>query len=311
MSWIKLTLWYLKEFLFENVIIKFIVWIWTGYMTAVYIWNEELFHIIVILFIIDWVLWTMKAIKHSLFTSHWFFRWIYKVLALSILLYLWYSLDTVLPYDFALSLMFAFIVITDVSSILENLEDIWVEVPSFLRRALSIHKHKIFTDQVRKITWYDISNKYLDDLNQLDVYINNIPNPVAKKLFKVKIIYLRRIISQLIDKEIHDIKTFKFQIDLLFKNVGWELERAIKGSWEAQECIDKFWESHSERFKQLVWEIDLIVNWYIDNEDISEEEYKQIKDNILQTIIRVVYRNISDKFKEPKDCTKLCNITKN
>ena len=52
---------YIKATLINNFIIKFIWWMIAWYISMVYTWNEELFKIIIVLFVIDWILWVLKA----------------------------------------------------------------------------------------------------------------------------------------------------------------------------------------------------------------------------------------------------------
>lgn len=301
------TIAYFKTIFWNNIATKFFSWIISWYCASVYAWNEALFQIFITLFLIDWFLWTIKVMKHKIFTSRWFFKWIYKLLSYGILLYLWSSLDMVLPsmpmnMTF-IGLMFWFIAITEISSILENLEDLWFEVPSFLRRVLSIHREKFFTDQVKKITWYDIWNKYLDDLNKIEVFIDGIKNDEVKKLFKIKIVYFRRIVMELCEYEISDLPTFKIKLDLLFKHVWAQLEVAINNSKAGDKCKKEFMKSHDERFKQLLWELTEILD--IDKKiELKEERLKIIKSNVIQSIIRIIYKNVADKYDIPEECCK-------
>ena len=308
--WLGVTIAYFKTIFWNNILTKIWSWLISWYCASVYAWNEALFQIFITLFLIDWFLWTIKVMKHKIFTSRWFFRGIYKLLSYWILLYLWSSLDAVLPsmpmnMTF-IWLMFWFIAVTEISSILENLEDLGFEVPSFLRRVLSIHREKFFTDQVKKITWYDIWNKYLDDLNKIDIFISGIKNEEVRKLFKIKIVYLRRIVMELCEYEISDLDTFKIKLDLLFKHVWSQLEVAIKNSKAGEECKTRFMESHSKRFQQLLWELTEILDtgkiW-----QIQDERLKQIKSNVIQSIIRIIYKNVADKYELPEEC---CNKDK-
>lgn len=294
---IKIVVVYLKELLIDKFILKLVVGLWTGYISAVYIWNEKYIHIICTLFIMNWMLWTIKAIRFRVFNHDRFFQWIYKIVAIWILLYIWYAVDTVLPYDFLFMwIMFAFIALNDVSHIVQHLEDLWFRiVPSWFIRAIQIHKNQYVIDRIKSATWYDISNKYLEDLNQIEAYINNIPDLSIRKLSQIELVYLRRIIMNLIDTEIKDLLTYRMKLNLLFHKIWWELETAIKTSWEPEDKIKIFCDFNKERYEISMWDIENIIDWS-ESKLLNNEQLRQIKENILQTIIRMVYRNVSDKY---------------
>ena len=285
---------YIKATLINNFIIKFIWWMIAWYISMVYTWNEELFKIIIVLFVIDWILWVLKAYKNNLFNSKAFFQWAFKISAYWILLYLWYAMDKMMPFEVFLWGIFSFIALTDISSIFENLEELWIPVPKWIVRFLSIHKDKLILWKIKQVTWLDLSNKFLDDLKQIDKYIENIPDKDNRELFKVKIVYLKRIIVDIIDWEYNDIHTMKSKIDLSFKYTWTELDRAVHSQDKSKQVLDKFWASHMKRFKQLVNEIHYIFENA--SEEPNKKELKQIKENVIQTIIRILYKNVSDKY---------------
>lgn len=284
------TLAYIKQVLIDNFLLKFIWWLFTAYLSFVYVWHEQLFHIIITLFIIDWILWTTKALQHRVFNSRLFFKWVFKLIAYGILLYVWYSLDLALWMSIFLWVTFSFIAVTDISSILENLDEMGIPIPLWIRKVLSVHKDKFFTDRIKALTGMDINDKYQDDLKMIDKYIHNIPNKDKREMFEIKIVYLRRIVNELIDMKPNEIRTFELKIDLLFKNTWAELERKIKECGKDEEIIEAFWKSHIARFVQLTKELEDVLH------DTKEKDLCQVKQNVIQTIIRIIYKNVADKY---------------
>jgi len=287
---------YIKTTLATNFIFKFIVSIFVWYITVIYNPNMEVFKAMIAVFCIDWFLWTLRSFKMQTFSSTWFRKWALKLASYIMLVYAWYSMDLIMPYDakFFINTMFLFVILTDVSSILENLEDLWIPVPFWLRRFLQIHKDKIFTDTIKKITWYDINNPYLDDLKQIEVYIDHIPDNDMKKLFKIKFVHLRRIIMDLLNMEVRDLDWLKIKIDLIFQDISPVLEKKLYNSWCPIDKIDKFWNSHQERFRQLIEQLNITFDW--NKWSTDKEMLRQIKINVIQQIIMIVYKNVSDKF---------------
>ena len=100
-------------------------------------WNETIIWLIIIIYGIDFITWTWSALYQKIFESRKFFMWATKLLIYGIFMVIWVSLWEVLHlWNFFLSWIFAFILITDSSSILENLEKLGYHTPLFLRKYL-------------------------------------------------------------------------------------------------------------------------------------------------------------------------------
>lgn len=105
-------------------------------------WNWELIFLIFILWITDFILWIITAIKDWNFCQVKFFFWASKILIYWILLLIWISLDEslYLPWVFTW-LMFTFILVTDSISILKKLRYLWYDTPMFLEKYLISYKN--------------------------------------------------------------------------------------------------------------------------------------------------------------------------
>lgn len=140
-TWVAPTL---KDTFTENVLHKFIWWwiIWT--LNTIFDGNEVLITWIIFLYLLDLVLWISKSIKVWDFESSKAFKWATKILIYFIFLYMAVILDEWLHTgNFLLSTMFSFIVLSETTSILENLEVLWYKTPMFLKKHLRIHREKI------------------------------------------------------------------------------------------------------------------------------------------------------------------------
>ena len=106
---------------------------------------------IFILYFIDLSTWVFKAIKKKNFQSAKFFIWASKILIYGIFALIWVSLDQALhTWSLFLWTVFAFIVLTDAISILENLTELGYKTPVFIVRFLEAYRNKMEEDFWKK-----------------------------------------------------------------------------------------------------------------------------------------------------------------
>ena len=120
-----------------NIYTKTIATFFATLLGLIIDWNETIIWLIIIIYGIDFITWTWSALYQKIFESRKFFMWATKLLIYGIFMVIWVSLWEVLHLgNFFLSWIFAFILITDSSSILENLEKLGYHTPLFLRKYL-------------------------------------------------------------------------------------------------------------------------------------------------------------------------------
>lgn len=290
---------YLFEVFWVNYLLKICVWVWTMFVVNIYSPNEVLIKIVVFLYLADLILWVVKAVKYKIFSSFQFWRWVFKLAVYWILLAIWFSVDKALPFEFVLSLMFSFIIITDASSILENLEQLWFRTPTFLRRILQIHKERFFMDQVEKYTWYNLTNKYIEDIKKMEDFIEMIPDKWKHKIMKSRLSRVKTLIIDITEDSIIDKTAFKIKLQLRLENIKNMVERDINNAKVSKEDRKKcFW-----YFKRWLDDIMDSVNdvLKVDNKKLKDPLFvEQVKNNIKQIIIRNLYKQISEHIKLKK-----------
>lgn len=100
-------------------------------------WNETIIWMIILIYFIDFFTWTLCALKLRSFESRRFFLWCTKLLVYWVFMVIGVSMWEVLNlWNFFLSWVFAFILITDSSSTIENLDRLWYNTPLFLKKYL-------------------------------------------------------------------------------------------------------------------------------------------------------------------------------
>lgn len=127
-----------------NIIQKTIATFFTTLYWLIVHWNETIIWMILLIYFIDFFSWTISALIRKEFESRKFFMWCTKLLIYWIFMVIWVSIWEVLNlWNFFLSGVFAFILITDSSSILENLEKLWYTTPIFLTKYLKKAKENL------------------------------------------------------------------------------------------------------------------------------------------------------------------------
>ena len=120
-----------------NIWLKSYTWLFAWMLWMIINGNEMLIFMIIILYMIDFVLWVISALYNRVFSSARFFMWATKLLVYWVFMVVWVSLwEALWLWNFFLSGIMAFCVITDSVSILENLEHLWFNTPMFLKKYL-------------------------------------------------------------------------------------------------------------------------------------------------------------------------------
>jgi len=296
LNWIATTCYWYIEAIFWNFLPKAILALVTSFISYIYAPNALYINAIMLIYLIDLILWIIKAIKYGIWSSSAFIRWAFKIIVYWILISLWFFIDLVLhTWWLVLWSIMVFIVLTDAWSILENIEEIWYPVPEALKQLLKVHKDKFFYEKIKNYTWFDIKNRFENDLKQMtDIYIPLIKDKSVRKMFEVKIRHLITLILDIDRDNIDNCKVFKVKLGLML-NVTWQsIESDLRKRWFKNTEIKPFLDRHNKRVDELLEEIKHITNDY--TECSTEQERKQRKDNILQAIIRIVYKWISDNI---------------
>lgn len=129
----------IKHTFFDNIMVKSVATFFTTVYWLIVTWNETIIWLIFLLYFIDLFTGVASALYKKEFESRKFFMWCTKLLIYWIFAVIGISLWQVLwMWNFFLTWILAFIIITDSSSILENLEKLWYTTPLFLRKYLKV-----------------------------------------------------------------------------------------------------------------------------------------------------------------------------
>lgn len=284
---------YLQDTIMENFVMKFFVSIGTIFVSEIYLENPLLVKLVIFVYLADFALWLIKAIRFRIYSSRALFKWATKLIVYWIMLMTALAIDISLGWNLFLPFIITFIILTDASSIFENLEELWYQTPPFIWRVLQIHKNKMIAEKFKAIYWDDILIDIHEDFKQMkNVYIPNIKNPINRWMFEMKIWILEDFIVRIAELKIDDVRTFKIQFDLLL-SVTWEkLEDVLKKTHYKTKDVEIFLWRHKSRAALYIKEVEKIFDEAKDDEKAS----KQLKNNIIQASIRVVYKWISDNI---------------
>ncbi len=135
---------YVSHTIFDTFLIKFLWGTLASIATWIYTANSEVIKFVILLYLIDFFLWVILSVRRREFESAKFFKWAIKLAVYWALLCVAKGIDLVFPtWDAVLKIMFAFIIITDSASIIENLHLLGFEVPYFFVRYLWIAKDRL------------------------------------------------------------------------------------------------------------------------------------------------------------------------
>jgi phage-related holin len=123
-----------------NLFTKFSISFITMLIWFITEWNWFIIWCIFMIYLIDLFTWVWKALYLWEFESRKFFMWCTKLLIYWIFMVISVSVWQVLfIWNSLLSWVFWFILITDSISILENLELLWYNTPTWLKKYLKVY----------------------------------------------------------------------------------------------------------------------------------------------------------------------------
>ena len=130
----------IKNTFIVDILHKFTVSFFTILFWLIVHWNWFIIWSILLIYFIDLVTWTTMAIKNREFESRKFFMWCTKLLTYWIFMVIAVTVWQVLyVWNILLSWVFWFILVTDSISILENLEKLWYNTPTWLKKYLKVY----------------------------------------------------------------------------------------------------------------------------------------------------------------------------
>lgn len=284
-------IWYMYSTFADNFVFKFWWSILAIFISQIYLPNETMIKLIIFWFLVNFITWVLKAIRNRVFRISIFAKWMSKLMLYWIFMMICFSVDTSLWVTFFLPMIFAYISLTDAWSILENIEELWIDIPKPLLVAFKIHKQKFFYDKLKIITWWDLLFDYQKDFQTMkDWYIPMIKNETFRKMFCFKIQILEWFVSRLVELPVNDAKYFKVNFALLLETAWKEIEERLEKEHFRSKDIEVFLNRHYSRVKELVSEIDNILS----NDDW--ENLVQVKNNLIQAIVRIIYNWIWDNI---------------
>lgn len=288
-------LWYMFAIFRDNFIVKFFWSILAIFISQIYTPNETLLKLIILLFLIDFATGVAKALKNRVFRISIFARGTMKLMFYGVFMLLALAVDESIGFAFFLPMMFVYFTTTDAGSILENVEELWYPVPRPLVQLFKVHKQKFFYDKIKEFTWQDMLLDYHKDfVSMKDTYIPLIKDKTYRRMFELKIQILEWFVNRISEVSCADYWKFKIQFTLLLETVWAELEEKLKREQFKTEDINVFLSRHFNRVDQFLPEVNKILK--TDPQD--NESSKQKKNNIIQSIIRIIYNWIADNIQD-------------
>lgn len=169
----------------QNATMKFLIGIIPWILATIFNSHQELIWFVIFGFFIDLILWVIYAMKNWEFNLPRFTKWLLKILPYWILLSMWLLLDKVLHTgEFIIGILFTFIILRDVNSILLKIHLLWFYVPMFLIKYIWIartrleDKVSVFLNLTRQekdaiADCNDIKEKHRNDINLLLISAEN------------------------------------------------------------------------------------------------------------------------------------------
>jgi len=135
--------WYIYS-ISQHSVSKFILGLVPWIMATIFWSHQELVNIVLVLYWIDFITWICNALKKRKYESKKFFKWAIKLSTYWILLIIAMWLDRTLhTWELMIWIMFTYIILTDSSSIIENLHSLWFNVPIFFIKYINLAQSKL------------------------------------------------------------------------------------------------------------------------------------------------------------------------
>lgn len=128
----------------DSILVKFLYGIIAGIFVTMYGSHKEIINLMLILYAADFFLGVTVALQKRSFESRKFFRGAVKLAVYGLLLYVARAVDSaIFTGEMILSIMLSFIILTDASSIIENLHQLGFEVPYSLVKYLGVARDRL------------------------------------------------------------------------------------------------------------------------------------------------------------------------
>lgn len=130
---------------FESAFLKTIIASLAGVVGLLLDGNEKVITLILVVYLVDVVTGVIKSIKQRDFSSRKFFYAAVKLVVYGIMGVIGVGLDRVFfSGSMFLSFFFAYILVTDAISVLENLDQLGFDVPVFFVKFLRVRKERLY-----------------------------------------------------------------------------------------------------------------------------------------------------------------------
>lgn len=138
---------------FESSFLKTIIASVSGVIGLLVDGNDKVITIILIVYLIDLITGVIKSIKQQDFSSRKFFYAAVKLLVYGVMGVIGVGLDKVFfSGSMFLSFFFAYILVTDTISVLENLDQLGFDVPVFFVKFLRVRKERLYERFMKGLT---------------------------------------------------------------------------------------------------------------------------------------------------------------
>jgi len=281
----------LMDTLCHSLLAKFVLWWVMSILSLAF--NDHLIYIQIffLIFFLDLITWILKSLQFWIFSSRAFFKWCLKLWVYWILILLFEWLDIVMNVHIFMPVMIGFIVFRDAISVLENLEAMWFTFIRPLRKFLQLNRNSFIQEKMRGIS--DIINVENDFIQMNNKYIPLIKKKQNRDMFFVKIRILEKFVCDIIELRTSDLETFKTQFSMLLGEVWLTIKDELWKNKFEKKYIDAFLARHYIRVSEYVIELNKL---YFLEEKENTWNVKHLKNNIIQSTIRIIYKWISDNL---------------
>lgn len=272
----------LKAVLTQNILAKVLVAIGAYTMGDIFIPHQKLFLVMFLVYILDFATGIWKAMAARSFSSARFFRGAIKLGVYCGLVVTAHAIDVaMLTGTVFTTLMFAFIITTESSSILENLHDLGFNTPAPLQRFLKSYSQKLWREKIAKID-PEIAKEFEDyaaDFSELvNVYIPKISCPQLQKLLKIKFEHWGILCDRVQSMEVTGLEMFKAKFLLLVKETIKDIETAWKKAGIDEKIIEQFDEMHQPKKDRFFIAIDKLTDVAPDQQDFDVRKMAILKE---------------------------------
>ena len=271
-----------KAVLTQNIFAKILVAIAAYILGDIFVPHQKLFLVMFLVYSMDFATGIWKAMAAKSFSSARFFRGALKLGVYCGLVTVAHSLDVgLLTGTVFTTLMFAFIITTESSSILENLHDLGFNTPAPFQRFLKSYSQKLWRDKLVQIN-PDAAREFedyaADTAELVNAYVPKIACPQLQKLLKIKFEHWGIFCDRIQGMEVTDLEMFKAKFLLLAKETMKDIETAWKKAAIDEKVIAEFEQSHNPKKERFFAAIEKLTDVAAEQSDFDVRKMAILKE---------------------------------